>query len=50
MAVSLLIVLVNDFLIDFQTTHANQNNLMNVFVDDICIAEAVEYDKDPQMN
>ncbi len=50
LAVLLFIILINDLLTNFYEKHASANNLLNAFVDDMCIAESVNYSQNPQIN
>ncbi len=50
LAVLLFIILINDLLTTYCDKHAGPTNLQNAFVDDMCIAETVEYSKPPQLN
>ncbi len=49
-AILLFIILVNELLNIFYEKHDKPTNLMNAFVDDMCIAEAVSYNQNPEIN
>ncbi len=50
LAILLFIVLINDLLTKFYSKHASPDNILNAFVDDMCIAEAVSYNQTPKIN
>ncbi len=50
LAVLLFVVLINDLLTDFYAKHESPNNILNAFVDDMCIAEAVSNDQPAKIN
>lgn len=49
LAIILFICLVDSLLESFELKHKSTNNIMNAFVDDMCIAEAVKYGDTPRI-
>ncbi len=50
LAVWLFVILINDLLTDFYVKHTSPTNILNAFVDDMCIAEAVSYNQPSKIN
>lgn len=50
LAVLLFVILINDLLTYYYSKHATPNNILNAFVDDMCIAEAVSYNQPSKIN
>lgn len=49
-AILLFIIMINDLLTKFCNSKESMRVLMNAFVDDMCIAESVEYSQAPRIN